>query len=81
VVFFATTAVTRRNVIEQLKNGVNAAHASDDLLSNWLHGDAALGWNLKSWVRADGSRPQRGPQHCANGVQRFLHSFIPDPLV
>ena len=41
----------QENVIEQLKNGVNAMRMPvDDLMSNWAYMVmAALAWNLKAW--------------------------------
>ncbi|MBV8330044.1 MAG: IS1380 family transposase, partial [Verrucomicrobia bacterium] len=51
IVALANARCDQENVIEQLKNGVNAMRMPvDDLLSNWAYMvTAALAWNLKSW--------------------------------
>ena len=63
VVFFANDRCDQENVIEQLKNGVNALRMpSDDLLSNWAYMViAALAWNLKSWYGLLVPDPGAGP--------------------
>ncbi|MBS4727640.1 IS1380 family transposase [Mycobacterium sp. SM1] len=51
VVACANDRCDQENVIEQLKNGVNALRVPlYDLVSNWAHMViAALAWNIKSW--------------------------------
>ena len=51
VVRLANARCDQENVIEQLKNGVNALRVPVyDLVSNWAYRVmAALAWNLKSW--------------------------------
>ncbi len=51
VVEAANARCDQENVIEQLKNGVNAMRMPvDNLLSNWAYMVmAALAWNLKAW--------------------------------
>lgn len=51
VVFHANARCNQENLIEQLKNGVNAMRAPvHDLLSNWAYMViASLAWTLKSW--------------------------------
>ena len=51
VVRCANERCDQENVIEQLKNGVNALRVPlYDLVSNWAHMVmAALAWNIKSW--------------------------------
>jgi hypothetical protein len=51
VVGLANGRCDQENVIEQLKNGVNAMRMPvDDLVSNWAYMVmAALAWNLKAW--------------------------------
>jgi len=51
VVATANARCDQENVIEQLKNGVNAMRMPvDNLLSNWAYMVmAALAWNLKAW--------------------------------
>jgi Transposase DDE domain len=50
IVALANGRCDQENVIEQLKNGVNAMRMRvDDLLSNWAYMvTSALAWNLKS---------------------------------
>ena len=52
VVQFANQRCDQENVIEQLKNGVNALRMPvDNLLSNWAYMVmASLAWSLKAWL-------------------------------
>ena len=52
IVSLANGRCHQENVIEQLKNGVNAMRMPvDDLLSNWAYMVmTALAWNLKAWL-------------------------------
>ena len=52
VVFEANDRCNQENLIEQLKNGVQALRMpSDGLVSNWAYAViAALAWNLKIWL-------------------------------
>jgi hypothetical protein len=78
IVFFANERCDQENVIEQLKNGVNALRMpSDDLMSNWAYMViAALAWNLKSWYGL--MTPDKSVGHAIGRMEfkRFLHSFI-----
>jgi len=78
IVFFANERCDQENVIEQLKNGVNALRMpSDDLVSNWAYMViAALAWNLKSWYGL--MAPDKSVGHAIMRMEfkRFLHSFI-----
>ena len=78
IVFFANERCDQENVIEQLKNGVNALRMpSDDLVSNWAYMViAALAWNLKSWYGL--MAPDQSVGHAIGRMEfkRFLHSFI-----
>ena len=51
IVALANERCDQENVIEQLKNGINAMRMSvEDLVSNWAYMVmSALAWNLKSW--------------------------------
>ena len=51
IVSLANGRCHQENVIEQLKNGVNAMRMPvDDLLSNWAYMVmTSLAWNLKAW--------------------------------
>jgi hypothetical protein len=77
IVALANGSCDQENVIEQLKNGVNAMRMSvDDLLSNWAYMVmSALAWNLKAWyglLMPKGTRPGI----TSDGVPRFLHLIV-----
>ena len=78
VVLFANQRCDQENVIEQLKNGVNALRMpSDDLLSNWAYMViAALAWNLKTWFGLLAPEAAVGQQIVCMEFKRFLRSFI-----
>jgi len=78
IVFFANERCDQENVIEQLKNGVNALRMpTEDLVSNGAYMViAALAWNLKSWYGL--MAPDKSVGHAIMRMEfkRFLHSFI-----
>lgn len=78
IVFFANQRCDQENVIEQLKNGVNALRMpSDDLVSNWAYMViAALAWNLKSWYGLMAPDPSAGHTIARMEFKSFLHGFI-----
>jgi hypothetical protein len=78
VVLFANQRCDQENVIEQLKNGVNALRMpSDNLLSNWAYMViAALAWNLKAWFGLLAPNTAAGLQIVRMEFKRFLRSFI-----
>jgi Transposase DDE domain group 1 len=78
VVLFANERCDQENVIEQLKNGVNALRMpSDHLLSNWAYMVmAALAWNLKAWFGLLAPDAAVGQQIVRMEFKRFLLSFI-----
>jgi hypothetical protein len=78
VVLFANERCNQENVIEQLKNGVNALRMpSDHLLSNWAYMVlAALAWNLKAWFGLLAPDAAVGQQIVRMEFKRFLRSFI-----
>ena len=78
IVLFANQRCDQENVIEQLKNGVNALRMpTEDLVSNWAYMViAALGWNLKSWYGLMTPDPGVGHAIVRMEFKRFLHSFI-----
>jgi Transposase DDE domain group 1 len=78
VVLFANQRCDQENVIEQLKNGVNALRMpSDHLLSNWAYMViAALAWNLKAWFGLLAPNAAVGQQIVRMEFKRFLGSFI-----
>ena len=81
MVFTANRRCHQENVIEQLKNGVQAMRMpSDSLNSNWAYlAIAAQAWNLKAWLglmqpdRTLGQRIQRME------FRRFLRKFVQIP--
>ena len=68
----------QENVIEQLKNGVNAMRMPvDDLISNWAYMVmSALAWNLKSWYGLLLPNRQRGLELVRMEFRRFLHAIV-----
>jgi len=78
VVGLANGRCDQENVIEQLKNGVNAMRMPvDDLLSNWAYMvTSALAWNLKSWYGLLMPNRQRGLELVQMEFRRFLHAIV-----
>jgi hypothetical protein len=77
VVFDANERCNQENLIEQLKNGVQALRMpADGLVSNWVYAViATLAWNLKIWLSI------LLPKRLARDVRRmeyrrFLHSVM-----
>jgi hypothetical protein len=78
VVRCANARCDQENVIEQLKNGVNALRVPlYDLLSNWAYMViAALAWNIKAWFAMMMHRKSDRAEYIAMEFPRFLHSMI-----
>ncbi len=78
VVQFANGRCDQENVIEQLKNGVNAMKMPvRDLESNWSYMVmAALAWNLKAWFGLLMPNRMRGMQVIKMEFRRFLNTLI-----
>jgi hypothetical protein len=78
VVGLANQRCDQENVIEQLKNGVNAMRMPvDDLLSNCSYMVmSALAWNLKAWYGLLMPNRHRGLQIVKMEFRRFLHAII-----
>jgi hypothetical protein len=68
----------QENVIEQLKNGVNAMRMPvNDLLSNWAYMVmTSLAWNLKAWFGLLMPNRERGLDLVKMEFRRFLHAII-----
>ena len=68
----------QENLIEQLKNGVNAMRMPvDDLVSNWAYMVmTALAWNLKAWFALSLPNGRRGAELIKMEFRRFLHAII-----
>jgi hypothetical protein len=78
VVGLANQRCNQENVIEQLKNGINAMRMPvHDLVSNWAYMVmAALGWNLKAWYGLLVPQRERGLKLVAMEFRRFLQAII-----
>lgn len=78
IVSLANGRCNQENVIEQLKNGVNAMRMPvNDLLSNWAYMVmTALAWNLKAWFGLLMPDSQRGAEVVRMEFRRFLHALI-----
>jgi len=78
VVRCANERCDQENVIEQLKNGVNALRVPlYDLVSNWAHMVmATLAWNLKSWFAMMMHLKSDRETYARMEFRRFLHSMI-----
>jgi len=68
----------QENVIEQLKNGVNAMRMPvNDLESNWAYMViAALAWNLKAWYGLLVPNREHGLELVRMEFRRFLHAIM-----
>jgi hypothetical protein len=78
IVGLANGRCDQENVIEQLKNGVNAMRMPvNDLLSNWAYMVmAALAWNLKSWYGLLTPVRERGLELVRMEFRRFLNAIL-----
>ena len=78
IVGLANGRCDQENVIEQLKNGVNAMRMPvNDLLSNWAYMVmAALAWNLKSWYGLLVPNRERGLELVKAEFRRFLNAIM-----
>ena len=82
IVSLANHRCDQENVVEQLKNGVNALRMPvDDLVSNWAYMVmAALAWNLKAWYGLLVPDRERGLELVRMEFRRFLHAIILLPV-
>jgi hypothetical protein len=78
IVGLANGRCDQENVIEQMKNGVNAMRMpAHDLLSNWAYMVmAALAWNLKAWYGLLTPNRERGLELVKMEFRRFLHTIV-----
>jgi hypothetical protein len=83
VVELANERCDQENVIEQLKNGVNALRLPlRDLVSNWAYMViAALAWNLKSWFAMMMHRNTDRRDYIRMEFRRFVNSIILIPAM
>jgi Transposase DDE domain group 1 len=82
IVGLANGRCDQENVIEQLKNGVNAMRMPvDDLVSNWAYMVmAALAWNMKAWYGLLVPDRERGLELVRMEFRRFMHAIILLPV-
>jgi hypothetical protein len=78
IVGLANQRCDQENVIEQLKNGVNAMRMPvDDLVSNWAYMVmGSLAWNLKAWWGLLTPDRERGLDLVRMEFRRFLSAII-----
>jgi hypothetical protein len=78
IVGLANGRCDQENVIEQLKNGVNAMRMPvNDLPSNWAYMVmAALAWNVKAWYGLLMPNRERGLELVKMEFRRFLQAII-----
>ena len=78
IVSLANGRCNQENVIEQLKNGVNAMRMPvDDLRSNWAYMViTSLAWNLKAWFGLLLPNSHRGLELIKMEFRRFLHAIV-----
>ena len=78
IVGLANGRCDQENVIEQLKNGVNAMRMPvNDLTSNWAYMVmTALAWNLKSWYGLLMPARERGVELVKMEFRRFLNTIM-----
>jgi hypothetical protein len=81
VVQQANERCNQENVIEQLKNGVNAMRMPvDNLLSNWAYMVmAALAWNLKAWFGLLMPDAEQGRRIVRMEFRSFMAAIIQVP--
>jgi len=83
VVACANDRCDQENVIEQLKNGVNALRVPlYDLVANWAYMViAALAWNLKSWWAMMLHHKADRREYIAMEFRRFINAVIIVPAM
>lgn len=78
VVWHANARCDQENLIEQLKNGLNALRVPvHDLVSNWAYMVvASLAWTLKAWMGLVQPRTSDRDEVLRMEFKRFLHSVM-----
>jgi hypothetical protein len=78
IVALANGRCDQENIIEQLKNGVNAMRMPvNDLMSNWAYMVmTSLAWNLKAWYGLLLPNRKRGQELVQMEFRRFVHAII-----
>ena len=82
VVWFCNDRCNQENLIEQLKNGLNALRMPvNTLLSNWSYMVmASLAWTLKAWFALLVRKREHRDQLLAMEFRRFLNALIRIPV-
>lgn len=82
VVWFCNERCNQENLIEQLKNGLNALRMPvDSLVSNWSYMVmASLAWTLKAWFALLVRRREHRDHLLAMEFRRFLNGLIRLPV-
>jgi hypothetical protein len=82
VVWFCNERCNQENLIEQLKNGLNALRMPvDNLVSNWSYMVmAALAWTLKAWFALLVLKREHRDQLMVMEFRRFLNGLIRIPV-
>jgi len=82
VVGFCNERCDQENLIEQLKNGLNALRMPvDSLVSNWSYMVmASLAWTLKAWFALLVRRREHRDKLLAMEFRGFLNAFIRIPV-
>ncbi len=81
VVFLCNDRCNQENLIEQLKNGLNALRMPvDDLVANWAYMVmASLAWTLKGWFALLAPRRDRREELLRMEFRRFLNMLVRIP--
>ena len=81
VVYFCNERCNQENLIEQLKNGLNALRMPvGDLVSNWAYMVmAALAWTLKAWFALQARRGTERSELLRMEFRRFLGYLVRVP--
>ncbi len=82
VVWFCNERCNQENLIEQLKNGLNALRMPvDSLVSNWSYMVmASLAWTLKAWFALLVRKREHRDQLLGMEFRRFLNALIRIPV-
>jgi hypothetical protein len=81
IVFFANDRCNQENLIDQLKNGLNALRMPvGDLVSNWAYMVmASLAWTLKAWFALLVRSGEQREELLRMEFRRFLHALVEVP--
>jgi hypothetical protein len=82
VVWLCNARCNQENLIEQLKNGLNALRMPvDTLVSNWSYMVmASLAWTLKAWFALLVRNHERRDELLRMEFRRFLHGIVKMPV-